>query len=40
MRFAEDGPVLKANATLNAWVLIVACILACFCLALSIHVPD
>lgn len=40
MRFADDGRILKTNATFNAWVLIVACILACFWLALSIHVPD
>ena len=31
---------MKTESTLNAWILIVACILACFCLALSVHVPD
>lgn len=28
---------MKTGSTLNAWILIVACILACFCLALSVH---
>jgi hypothetical protein len=28
---------MKTTSTLNAWILIVACILACFCLALSVH---